>query len=55
MGRILDEIPYVSQRGLDAPLANDCGQACVVSLIHAYSDARPTVIEASRRAGLAVS
>lgn len=53
MGRVLNEIPYVSQRGDGAPLANDCGQACVVSLIHAYSDARPTVIEASRRAGLA--
>lgn len=49
----LEHIPYVSQRGVDAPLPNDCGIAVVVSFIHAFTPYRPTVIEAARRAGLA--
>lgn len=49
----LEHIPYISQRGVNAPLPNDCGIAVVVSFIHAFTPHRPTVIEAARRAGLA--
>lgn len=43
-------VPFISQRGVDAPQPNDCGHACTVGLIHAYTPNRPTVKEASIRA-----